>query len=80
VHGDRGSFVKDGMDGQIAALLAGRRPGDLTWAAPETSIREVGLLMLEAGVRHVPVGDGGRAVGVVSARAVLVVLLSVADR
>lgn len=28
VHGDRGSFVKDGMDGQIAALLAGARPGD----------------------------------------------------
>jgi scyllo-inositol 2-dehydrogenase (NADP+) len=28
VHGDRGSFVKDGMDPQIAALLAGRRPGD----------------------------------------------------
>ena len=23
VHGDRGSFVKDGMDGQIAAMLAG---------------------------------------------------------
>ena len=28
VHGDRGSFVKDGMDGQIAAILAGARPGD----------------------------------------------------
>jgi scyllo-inositol 2-dehydrogenase (NADP+) len=28
VHGDRGSFVKDGMDPQIAAMLAGRRPGD----------------------------------------------------
>jgi scyllo-inositol 2-dehydrogenase (NADP+) len=28
VHGDRGSFVKDGMDGQIAAMLAGGRPGD----------------------------------------------------
>ena len=31
VHGDRGSFVKDGMDGQIAALLAGGRPGDAGW-------------------------------------------------
>jgi scyllo-inositol 2-dehydrogenase (NADP+) len=28
VHGDRGSFVKDGMDAQIAAMLAGARPGD----------------------------------------------------
>ena len=37
VHGDRGSFVKDGMDGQIAALLAGRRPGDPGWGEePET--------------------------------------------
>jgi scyllo-inositol 2-dehydrogenase (NADP+) len=31
VHGDRGSFVVDGMDGQIAALLAGGRPGDPGW-------------------------------------------------
>jgi len=31
VHGDRGSFVKDGMDQQIAALLAGGRPGDPGW-------------------------------------------------
>ena len=31
VHGDRGSFVKDGTDGQIAALLAGGRPGDAGW-------------------------------------------------
>lgn len=31
VHGDRGSFVKDGMDGQIAAMLAGGRPGDPGW-------------------------------------------------
>ena len=31
VHGDRGSFVKDGIDGQIAALLAGGRPGDPGW-------------------------------------------------
>ena len=31
VHGDRGSFVKDGMDPQIAAMLAGGRPGDPGW-------------------------------------------------
>jgi CBS domain-containing protein len=65
----------------LAVVQAGQAmTADLTWAAPETSIREVGLLMLEAGVRHVPVGDGRRAVGVVSARDVLAVLLSVADR
>jgi CBS domain-containing protein len=65
----------------LAVVQAGQAmTADLTWAAPEASIREVGVLMLEAGVRHVPVGDGRRAVGVVSARDVLAVLLSVADR
>ena len=31
VHGDAGSYVSGGIDGQIAALLAGRRPGDPGW-------------------------------------------------
>ena len=31
VHGDAGSFVSDGVDGQIAALQAGERPGDPGW-------------------------------------------------
>ncbi|MGH3972453.1 MAG: Gfo/Idh/MocA family oxidoreductase, partial [Pseudonocardiaceae bacterium] len=31
VHGDEGSFVSLGIDGQIAALLAGKRPGDPGW-------------------------------------------------
>ena len=35
VHGDRGSFVKDGMDGQIAAMLAGARPGDPGFGAED---------------------------------------------
>jgi CBS domain-containing protein len=69
------------MGDDLAVVQAGQAmTADLTWAAPEASIREVGVLMLEAGVRHVPVGDGRRAVGVVSARDVLAVLLSVADR
>jgi scyllo-inositol 2-dehydrogenase (NADP+) len=33
VHGDRGSFVKHGIDGQEAALRAGMRPGDPGWGA-----------------------------------------------
>jgi scyllo-inositol 2-dehydrogenase (NADP+) len=32
-HGDRGSFVSDGIDGQVAALLAGQRPGEGGWGA-----------------------------------------------
>ena len=31
VHGDVGSFVSRGPDGQVAALLAGQRPGDASW-------------------------------------------------
>jgi CBS domain-containing protein len=53
---------------------------DLTWAGPETSIREVGQLMDELGVRHIPVGDGRTAVGVVSMRDVLAVLLTADNR
>jgi scyllo-inositol 2-dehydrogenase (NADP+) len=30
-HGDKGSFVSRGIDGQIPALLAGKRPGDPGW-------------------------------------------------
>jgi len=35
VHGDGGSLVARGRDGQITALLAGRRPGDPGWGAPD---------------------------------------------
>lgn len=31
VHGDLGSFVSREIDGQVAALLAGQRPGDPGW-------------------------------------------------
>jgi len=31
LHGDQGSFVKDGLDGQEEALRAGGRPGDPGW-------------------------------------------------
>lgn len=34
VHGDAGSLVTHGADGQIAAMLAGARPGDAGWGAP----------------------------------------------
>jgi scyllo-inositol 2-dehydrogenase (NADP+) len=35
VHGDAASLVTRGRDGQVAALLAGRRPGDPGWGAPD---------------------------------------------
>ena len=48
---------------------------DLVTAAPDDTIASVGLLMRDAGVRHVPVAVGGTVVGVVSIRDVLAVLL-----
>jgi len=43
----------------LAAVQAGQAmTADLAWAAPESTIRDVGLLMRDAGVRHVPIGDG----------------------
>jgi len=59
VHGDRGSFVKDGMDGQIAAMLAGGRPGDPGFGAepPErygTLTTDLGGLASTARLASVP--------------------------
>ena len=48
---------------------------DLVTAAPDDTIAAVGVLMRDAGVRHVPVAVGGTVVGVVSIRDVLAVLL-----
>jgi scyllo-inositol 2-dehydrogenase (NADP+) len=59
VHGDRGSFVKDGMDPQIATMLVGGRPGDPGWGieAPDrhgTLTTELGGLVSTGRVASVP--------------------------
>jgi scyllo-inositol 2-dehydrogenase (NADP+) len=59
VHGDVGSFVKSGIDGQIAAMLAGGRPGDLGWGEePEdrfgTLTTELGGLACTGRLASVP--------------------------
>jgi CBS domain-containing protein len=69
----------------VVVLSGGRDPADvrvadvmttdLVWARPDATIREVGELMRDADVRHIPVGDGRIARGVVSIRDVLAVLL-----
>ncbi|WP_448098597.1 oxidoreductase [Luteibacter yeojuensis] len=38
VHGDGGSFVKYGIDGQEAALRAGRRPGGEGWGEEDAAL------------------------------------------
>ena len=69
----------------IAAIAAGAdlamvQAGDtcnteILWSDPDSSIRDAGLLMIEGGIRHLPVGDGRNAVGIVSIRDVLAVLV-----
>jgi scyllo-inositol 2-dehydrogenase (NADP+) len=59
VHGDRGSFVKDGIDGQIAALLRGERAGSPGWGedVPEhygTLTTDLGGLATTARLASVP--------------------------
>jgi scyllo-inositol 2-dehydrogenase (NADP+) len=59
LHGDRGSFVKGGLDGQEEALRAGGRPGDPGWGSepPErhgTLTGEVAGLELRGRLATVP--------------------------
>ncbi len=65
-----------GAGGPLDTLQAGDAMNtDMVWSSPNTSIWEAGRLMLDAGVRHLPVGDGTVAVGIVSIRDVLAVVL-----
>ncbi len=48
---------------------------DLIWATPDDSIWEVGARMIDAEIRHMPVGDGREVLGIVSARDVLAALV-----
>jgi CBS domain-containing protein len=68
------ALVASGAD--LTKLQAGDvLNSDLVWVAPDVTIRDAGVLMLEAGVRHLPVGDGQNAIGIVSIRDVLAVLV-----
>jgi CBS domain-containing protein len=49
---------------------------DLIWASPDDSIGAAGAVMVDAEIRHLPVGDGHEVIGIVSARDVLAVLVA----
>lgn len=48
---------------------------DVIWARPDDRIGAVAELMIDAAVRHVPVGDGHHVLGIVSLRDVVSVLV-----
>jgi CBS domain-containing protein len=49
---------------------------DLIWTAPDDSISDAGTAMVDAEIRHLPVGNGREVLGIVSARDVLAVLVA----
>ncbi len=49
---------------------------DLIWADPDDTIRHAGAVMVDAEIRHLPVGDGSEVLGILSARDVLGVLVA----
>jgi CBS domain-containing protein len=49
---------------------------DLVWARPDDTVAVVAERMLEAKVRHLPVGDGRHVVGIVSLRDIVAVLVA----
>ncbi len=65
------SMSADFTSAQIGDVLT----WDLVWATPDDSIAHIAALMIEANVRHIPVGDGRTPVGIVSMRDVFAVLL-----
>jgi signal-transduction protein with cAMP-binding, CBS, and nucleotidyltransferase domain len=53
---------------------------DVAWAAPDETVLEVGLRMLENEIRHLPLVEDDVVVGMVSARDLLGVLVGAARR
>jgi CBS domain-containing protein len=63
----------DGVDPDVA-LVTEVMAGDPCTVEPSSPLWAATMLMLRTGVRHLPVTDGGRAVGMVSIRDALVVM------
>ncbi|MGE3288524.1 MAG: cyclic nucleotide-binding/CBS domain-containing protein [Pseudonocardia sp.] len=66
-----------GTGADLASLQVGDvMTEDLVWARPDDTVASVAERMLEAEVRHLPVGDGRRVVGIVSLRDLTAVLVA----
>jgi len=69
---ERDVIAAIGSGGDISLIQAGDAfNSDLIWASPDDSIAQAGVLMIEGGVRHLPIGDGRTVLGIVSIRDVL---------
>lgn len=65
-----------GTGADLSAAQAGDvMTPDVIWADPDDTIASAGRQMLDAGVRHLLVGDGHRVAGVVSLRDVAAVVV-----
>jgi len=66
-----------GAHGDVATIQVDQAvTWDLVWADPDDPISMVGGLMLEANVRHIPIGNSRTgAIGIVSIRDVLPVFM-----
>ena len=49
---------------------------EVVWGDPQLSVQRAGQLMLDSGIRHLPIGDGRLAVGMISMRDVLGVMVA----
>jgi CBS domain-containing protein len=67
-----------GAHGDVATIQVDQAvTWDLVWADPDDPISMVGGLMLEANVRHIPIGNSRTgAIGIVSIRDVLAVFMA----
>jgi len=66
----------DGMPDLDSRQIGEIATFDLIWASPDDSICDAGAVMVDAEIRHLPVGDGREVLGIVSARDVLAVLVA----
>ena len=52
---------------------------DLVTVTPQTTVAEAGRMMIEAGIRHLPVADDDDVIGLISVRDILAVLVGSLD-
>lgn len=68
--------LADGTTDLTARQIGEIATFDLIWANPDDTIAQAAVAMMDAEIRHLPVGDGRGVLGIVSVRDVLAVLVA----